>query len=156
MTTLRLRVQVVEEPIRVKDERAIKPLSLEDARHVLAAQGWLELGDAVSAGDELREVSPGEQTHPAVLQIRFDIHAKAGRWDEAVNVAEVVASMLPDEPATWIHLAYATRRKTGGSIPEARKILETAEPAFPDHFSYLTTWRVIAHNSRTSRRRING
>ena len=112
----------------------MKPLSLEDARHLLAAQGWLELGDAASAGDELEGITSGESTHPAVLQIRYAIYAKRGEWDTAAKVAEELKSLLPDIPGTWINLAYAARRKTGGGIPEAKQILLTAEAKFPDDF----------------------
>ena len=110
---------------------ASKQLSLEDARRVLAAQGWLELGDAVSAGGELEEITPEKRTHPAVLQIRYAIYVKREQWDTAAGVAEELASALPDEAGTWVNLAYATRRKTGGGIPEAKKILLAAEPIFP-------------------------
>lgn len=112
----------------------MKPLSLDDARHLLAAQGWLELGDAASAGDELKEITREERTHPAVLQICYAIYAKRDEWDTAAKVAEELASLLPDIPGTWINFAYATRRRTGGGIPEAKKILLVAEAKFPDDF----------------------
>lgn len=112
----------------------MKALNIEDVRHLLAAQGWLELGDAVSAGDEIEEISPEERTHPAVLQMRYAIYVTRGHWDKAVEVAEEVASRLPDEPGTWINLAYATRRKTGGGLPDAKKILLAAEAKFPGDY----------------------
>jgi tetratricopeptide (TPR) repeat protein len=109
----------------------MKPLSLQDARRLLAAQGWLELGDAASAGDELEEITPEEKAHPAVLQIRYAIYVKREQWDMATEMAEELADALPDMAGSWINLAYATRRKTGGGIPEAKKILLAAEPLFP-------------------------
>ena len=112
----------------------LRPLNLENARYLRAAEGWLELGDAVSAGDELEEITSDEQTHPAVLQVRYAIHAKRGQWDMATEVAEELATGLPDSAGSWINLAYATRRKTGGGIPEAKKILQAAEPLFPDEY----------------------
>lgn len=112
---------------------AIKDLSFDDARHLQAAEGWLGLGDAVSATDELEEITLEEQTHPAVLQVRYSLYIKIKEWDMAAGVAERVASLLPDDAWTWIHLAYATRRKTGGGIPDAKKILLAAEPKFPRH-----------------------
>ena len=112
----------------------MKPLRIEDARRLLAAQGWLELGDAVSAGDELNEITPEEKTHPAVLQIRYAIYVKRGEWDMATEMAEDLADALPDMAGSWINLAYATRRKTGGGIPEAKKILLAAEPLFPTDY----------------------
>lgn len=109
----------------------LKPLNFEDARRLRAAEGWLELGDAVSAGDELEEITLEEQTHPAVLEMRYTIHAKREQWDMAVDAAENLASALPHDAQSWINLAYATRRKAGGGIPEAKKILLAAEPIFP-------------------------
>lgn len=96
-----------------------------------AAEGWLELGDAASAGGELEEITPEEQTHPLVLQVRYAIFAKRQEWDLATEMAEELATALPDIAGSWINLAYATRRKTGGSIPKAKDILLAAEPLFP-------------------------
>jgi tetratricopeptide (TPR) repeat protein len=110
----------------------LKPLSIENARYLRMAEGWLELGDAASALNELDEITSAEQTHPAILQMRYTIHGKRAEWDMAVEAAEELASALPDESESWVNLAYATRRKTGGGIPEAKKILLAAEPIFPD------------------------
>lgn len=109
----------------------LKKLSFEDARHVRAAEGWLGLGDFASAANELDEITPEEQAHPAVLLVRYAILAKRGQWDMAIEVAEDLATELPDDAQTWINLAYATRRKTGGGIPAAKTILLAAEPLFP-------------------------
>jgi tetratricopeptide (TPR) repeat protein len=112
----------------------IKELSFEDARHLQAAEGWLELGDAVSAREELEAITPGERAHPAVLQVRYALYAKRGEWDQATEMAEELASLLPDNAGSWINLAYATRRKTGGGLLAARTILLAAEPIFPEEY----------------------
>ena len=114
----------------------IKPLDTPDIFHVRAAEGWLGLGDVESASGELREISPAERMHPAVLTVRYQIYAQAKQWDSAVEVADDLAKMLPDESFVWINLAYATRRKTDGSIPEAKKILLGAEPKFPKQYLF--------------------
>jgi len=108
----------------------IKKINQTDSFHLQAAEGWIGLGDVVSASDELEEISPEERAHPAVLSMRYAIYAKAEKWDMAAGVAEAVTGMLPDEPGTWINLAYATRRKTGGGIPEAKRILLVASVKF--------------------------
>lgn len=110
---------------------AIKSLNHEDARHLQAAEGWLELGDYVSASNELEEIAAQDRAHPAVLSMRYAIYSKAGRWDMAADVAEGLTVMLPDVPDNWINLACATRRKTGGGIPEAKRILLVAAVKFP-------------------------
>jgi predicted Zn-dependent protease len=112
----------------------INELTLEDARHLRAAEGWLGLGDFVSASNELEEITARERAHPAVLSLRYAIYAKAGRWDMAAEVAEGLAAMLPDKPDIWVNLADATRRKTGGGIPEAKRILLVAQVKFPKEY----------------------
>ncbi|HUE35932.1 MAG TPA: hypothetical protein VMO20_00975, partial [Candidatus Acidoferrum sp.] len=117
-------------------KKDIKPLDLQDSFHLQAAEGWLGLGDVESANSELREISPTERTHPAVLSVRYQLYAQAKQWDAAADVANELADTLPDEPFVWISLAYATRRKTGGSISEAKTILLGAEPKFPKHYLF--------------------
>ena len=117
-------------------KKSIKPLDAPDSFHLRAAEGWLGLGDVESANNELKEISPAERTHPAVLSVRYQIYAQAKQWNEAAAVANDLVQMLPDRPFGWISLAYATRRKTGGSIPEAKKILLDAEPKFPGHYLF--------------------
>ncbi len=117
-------------------KKKIKPLEVKDGFHLQAAEGWLGLGDVESATNELKEVSPAEHKHPAVLSVHYQIYAQAKQWDEAVAVANELMKLLPEEPFTWINLAYATRRKTGGSIPEAKEILQSAEPKFPKHYLF--------------------
>jgi tetratricopeptide (TPR) repeat protein len=117
-------------------KKKIKPLETKDGFHLQAAEGWLGLGDVESAVNELKEISPTEHKHPAVLSVRYQIHAQAKQWDEAVVVANELLKLLPEAPLAWINLAYATRRKTGGSIPEAKEILLSAEPKFSEHYLF--------------------
>ncbi len=117
-------------------KKSIKPLDAPDSFHLQAAEGWLGLGDVESANNELKEISPAERTHPAVLSVRYQIYAQAKQWDEAVSVAHDLVKLLPDRPFAWISLAYAARRKTGGGIPEAKEILLGAEPKFPGHYLF--------------------
>ena len=117
-------------------KKSIKPLDTPDCFHLDAAEGWLGLGDIESATSELREISPSERTHPAVLSVRYEIYSRSRQWDMAVDVAGELVKMLPEEPFVWINMAYATRRKTGGTIPDAKKILLGAQPKFPKHYLF--------------------
>jgi hypothetical protein len=65
----------------------MKPLEPPDSHFVSAASGWLELGNAHEAAEELKAVSPALARHPAVLQMWYDIHAHAERWDAASEAA---------------------------------------------------------------------
>jgi Flp pilus assembly protein TadD len=109
----------------------MKPLEPPDSHHLSAAVGWLELGDAAEAGAELEKIAPQFRSHPHVLVIRYELCAKAGKWDAAVEIARTLTQLEPRQPGTWVSLAYAVRRKTGGGIPQARAILVQARRAFP-------------------------
>jgi predicted Zn-dependent protease len=117
-------------------KKSLKPLDTPDSFHLRAAEGWLGLGDVESATSELREISPSERTHPAVLLVRYEIYSRTKQWDMAVEVADELVRVLPEEPFVWINLAYATRRRTGGSIPGAKKILLGVELKFPKHYLF--------------------
>jgi hypothetical protein len=45
--------------------------------HLNAALGWLELGDHVEAYAELENITPALRSHPAVLELRWQISASA-------------------------------------------------------------------------------
>jgi predicted Zn-dependent protease len=68
------------------------------------------------------------------MAVRYEIYAKAKRWDGAAEIAGALVKLMPDQPSVWICWAYATRRKTGGGILEAKKILLEAEPKFPAEY----------------------
>jgi Flp pilus assembly protein TadD len=121
------------------DEPHMKPLEPPDSHHLSAAIGWLGLGNVAEAGAELEKIAPQFQSHPDVLAVQFDIYAQAGKWDAAAEIAGTLTQLEPGQPGTWISLAYATRRKTGGGIPQARAILILAQQTFPKE-------KIIAYN----------
>jgi len=112
-------------------ESQIKPLEPPDCHHLSAAIGWLELGDVAEAGAELDQIASQFRSHPHVLVVRYDICAKAGKWDAAAEIARTLTELEPHRPGMWVSLAYAVRRKTGGGISQARAILVQARRAFP-------------------------
>ena len=110
----------------------MKPLDTPDIHHVRAAEGWLELGDDAEALRELENISSTEKDHPVVLELRFQILAKRSEWDACRGIAEMITQQLPDFAGGWLHLAYATRRATGGSDQAAFDVLEPAAEKFSD------------------------
>jgi Flp pilus assembly protein TadD len=109
----------------------MKPIEPPDSHYVSAAAGWLGLGNAQEAAAELGAISPALARHPVVLQIWYEIHAHAKRWDLASETASALAHATPDDPEAWTKLAYATRRKPGGGLPPAKEILAAARQRFP-------------------------
>ena len=55
-----------------------------------------------------------------------EIFIQTGKWEMAVETAGALVKLKPEEPASWIALAYATRRKQGGGLGPAREILTLA------------------------------
>jgi tetratricopeptide (TPR) repeat protein len=82
-------------------------LSPKDNRHLLAAQGWLELGNLGEANTELENISPEMQSHPDVLGLRWGICALAQDWSGCVDIGKALTQLAPERPVSWIHLAYA-------------------------------------------------
>jgi predicted Zn-dependent protease len=115
-------------------ENHIKPLEPPDSFHLIAADGWLGLGDHLAANEELEKITPELRAHPAVLLVRYEIYAKAKKWEGAAEIASALVKLMPEQPSFWICWAYATRRKTGGGIPEAKRILLEAESKFPAEY----------------------
>ncbi|HEY3855590.1 MAG TPA: tetratricopeptide repeat protein [Verrucomicrobiae bacterium] len=109
----------------------MKTLEMPDSHYVSAAVGWLGLGNWQEANDELNLVAPEFRTHPAVQQVRWQICAKAERWEMAAEIAKDLRRSEPGEPQHWLNLAYATRRTEGGGLDSAREILAKAHKLFP-------------------------
>ena len=85
----------------------MKPLQPPDSHHLLAAQGWLELGNHVEANEELAKIAPALLAHPNVLTVRWGISADARQWDAALDIAAALIDLDPGEPLGWVHRSYA-------------------------------------------------
>ena len=110
----------------------MQELELHDQRHLEAAEGWLGLGDVVEASEELERITPQMRAHPFVLEVRWQIYAKAKKWDYAVEVARGLTNMLPDHPNCWIHLAFSLHELN--RTREAKEVLLPIVDKFPEEF----------------------
>jgi hypothetical protein len=63
-------------------------LDAPDSMHLLAAIGWLELGNCVEAKAELDKIAPRFHSAPEVLYLRCAIYALTGQWEAASAVAK--------------------------------------------------------------------
>lgn len=109
----------------------MKPLDLSDIHRLRAAEGWLELGNAAEASAELVNIPAELRDHPAVLEIRWQICVKELNWDAATDIARAIVAEAPDDARGWLHLSYATRRATGGSVQAAWDVLFPIAKKFP-------------------------
>ncbi len=88
----------------------------------------------MAADEELDKITPALRAHPLVLLVRYEIYAKAKKWEGAAEIAGTLVKLMPEQSSFWICSAYATRRKLGGGIPDAKKILLEAESKFPSEY----------------------
>lgn len=85
----------------------MNPLEHPDSLHLKAAQGWLELGNHLEADKELDEITPELRKHPDVLEVRWQIYAKARKWEACVDIASAVVKLAPKRADGWIHRSFA-------------------------------------------------
>ena len=109
----------------------MKPLGPPDSHHLSAALGWLGLGNCGEAVVELEKIAPELRNHPAVLPAWYEVCAERGQWNAADKFAEELVLIEPQEPQFWLWHAYATRRRSGGGIAQAREILDKAHELIP-------------------------
>ena len=109
----------------------MQPLEAPDCHHLLAAEGWLELGSPTEAAAELSLIASEHQHHPDVLELRWALHARAREWDAALEAARELVLAAPDRASSWLHRAYALRRATDGGLKQAQEALKPAAEKFP-------------------------
>ncbi|MES3030925.1 MAG: hypothetical protein V4697_00770 [Patescibacteria group bacterium] len=106
-----------------------------DARteqHIRAAEGWIELGDFLSAYEELEQLSSRERARPDVLKLRWRIFNQANKHEMAFSVAEGLTRLLPDDAEVFAWRSYSARRMPTGGIESALALLLDAINDFPD------------------------
>ena len=102
-----------------------------NTHHVRAAIGWLELGNAAEAGEEIARVAPEFLEHPDVLDVRWMVCAAGRSWEAALEVAEALVRVAPERSSGWVHRAYALRRVRQGGLQMAWAALRPAYEKFP-------------------------
>ena len=78
-----------------------------DSRHLLAAQGFLELGLLADAFAELDEIPAEHRAHPDVLAVRWGVFQAAKKWSDAIDVARWLTLSAPDRFDGWWMLSFA-------------------------------------------------
>jgi uncharacterized protein HemY len=107
-------------------------LSVADAQHLKAAEGWLELGDHVSAFEELEKIQQRHVAVPEVLKLRVRIYMQAQRWEAAFRLAEGLSRVSPDDAEVFVLRSECLRRMPGGDVLQAMELLLDVSKDFPD------------------------
>jgi uncharacterized protein HemY len=122
--------------------------------HLEATKGWLELGDYVSALQELEKISGLRRAQPDVLKLRLQIYVKARRWRNAYAIAQGLTHIHPVDCEVLVWRSQAARWMPGGGLRQALiELLEIAndfpdEPAIP---FYLACYNCQMGNEATAR-----
>jgi len=109
----------------------MQKLEPPDTHCFSAAVGWLELGNLAEAQAELAQISPAQQEHPDVLEVRWLVAAQQKDWEEGLRVAQALVQRAPKRSSGWLHQAYALRRVLNGNVQKAWEALLPASEKFP-------------------------
>ena len=113
----------------------MKRLTLETVLHLQAAEGWLELGNYVEANAELDKITPQKQAHPDVLEVRWKIYAKAGKWEACADIAQALCKLVPRYSVGFIHLAH--------SLHEMKRTKEALNTLLPGAHKFPDEWQIL-------------
>ncbi len=108
-------------------------LSKEDAAHLSAAEGWLDLGNWREANEELERIAPEHRVHPNVLETRCRVAEMAKAGEMVLTVSQVLTEQLPKRLPGWLHRTGALHKL--GKTHEAYHLLVEVVEVFPDNQS---------------------
>jgi thioredoxin-like negative regulator of GroEL len=111
----------------------MKTIPTPDSHHLAAAQGWLDLGNATEANEELKRISLEWRFHPDVLLARWEVYARGGHWEFAYTIAHGMVALVPNEPAGWLKRSISLHHLK--RTPEAWQSLLPAAKKFPQNFT---------------------
>lgn len=109
----------------------------EGSSTVGAARGYLELGLAREASEELDSLPTGVMAIPEIVFLRAEIYIHLHKWPEAMMLARPMAGKFPDEPAWWLFWAFSLKQL--GDPDEAFQVMSEAAELHPDNPSVLYT-----------------
>lgn len=108
-----------------------QPIPIPVRHWVDSAVGWLMLGSPSEALSELQRVPIEFEGYLEMLNVKWDIYSELKDWDKAFDIAVRSVIGFSDVVSGWIHRSYAARRRSGGSLREARDLLIPAAGLFP-------------------------
>lgn len=103
---------------------APSPELLPILKRLNAALGYLGLGMAMEAWNELEDIEAKDRARPEVLKVRVEVCRALKQWEMMAEISNHLRKIEPDEVGHALNLAYATRRFK--SEVEAADILSMA------------------------------
>ena len=95
-------------------------------RHLQYASGHIDLGMFKEATAELKAIALSDQSLPAVVSVRIDLHMHAKQWSQVIKFSQELTTLTPKDDKGWISHAFALRELE--RIEEAQAVLLEAEP----------------------------
>lgn len=107
----------------------LRLLTPPDSRHFIAAVEWLHQSQPERAQAQLDQIRPEFQSHPDVLELRWNCQMLAQAAEAAVATGFLLVQVAPERPESWLACAQAlhTLRHT----QEAWENLLPAAARFP-------------------------
>jgi Flp pilus assembly protein TadD len=102
----------------------------DPTKHLKAAMGYLDLGMAQEAWDELEKLPPLLKDRDSVNDLKIEIYQRLGKWESAGILAESLAKRSPENPNWWIQWAFSVRREK--SVEAAQAVMREAAQVHPD------------------------
>jgi tetratricopeptide (TPR) repeat protein len=112
----------------------MNPRSWPNKHYLLAAEGWIELGNVAEASAELENIDPQARFHPDVLALRWQIYAKAEKWTACIDIGEALVKLAPERSESWIHRSF--------SLHEVGRTDEAFEKLLPVVDRFPSVWQV--------------
>ena len=103
-------------------------------RHLSAALGYLGLGMAQDAWNELDKIDAEERGKTDVLKVRVEVARALGKWEMVAELARHLSKIEPDESLHVFNVAQALREIEGHE--SALAVYEFAVDRWPD-FGHL-------------------
>ncbi|MBI4662945.1 MAG: hypothetical protein HY735_29400 [Verrucomicrobia bacterium] len=93
----------------------MKPIEPPDKHFLLAAQGWMELGDQLEAFRELKRIAPEFSRHPEVVNARLELYSQIRGEQGARIIADIISEFDLSELVIQVRRSrdsHAAHRKT--------------------------------------------
>ncbi len=106
------------------------PLSPTDRLHLNTAAGFLQLGDAMDAWNELERITPLNRAKTEVLTVRLAVCRALKSWELAEDVARTLIKRQPKNVMHVVALAEVMGHREGPTAAAA--VYEFAIDRFPE------------------------
>lgn len=93
----------------------MKPLEPPDRHHLMAAQGWLDLGNREEASLELERIAPELRFHPDVVKVRWRLYGRNENWHTVLRIARTICDLEPISDPVETPVSWPARRASLGS-----------------------------------------